>query len=412
MYTKIYKPRTEKKVKNAENNGKRWHIAWSTCIKIAVSIFVLYLCIYYWGMISGFISGAISAATPVFAGFAIAYVLNILMSFYERHYFRKLSHVKFVKVTKRPVCLTLSMLTLLGIIALIIGLVVPELVECVTFIVTRIPPLIQDILNSKFVKSILPKDIVATLAGIDWLGYISKIIETVSRGVGDAVNVLVTALTSVISAIITTFVSIIVSVYFLASKDNLARQGKKLLANYVPKKTTDKVMYVLSVINDSFHGYIVGQCMEAVVIGVLCSIGMLIFRFPYAAMIGTLVGFTALIPVAGAFIGAAIGAVMMLTVSPIKALLFLVFILVLQQLEGNIIFPRVVGSSIGLPAVWVLAAVTIGGGLFGVLGMLLGVPLVASAYRLIREDIHRRELKRCEPACTGDEKDHTQSTNG
>jgi predicted PurR-regulated permease PerM len=148
---------------------------------------------------------------------------------------------------------------------------------------------------------------------------------------------------------------------------------------------------VLGILNDSFHKYIVGQCVEAVILGTLCVLGMLIFRFPYATMIGTLVGFTALIPVAGAYIGAGVGTFMILTVSPMKAVLFLIFIAVLQQVEGNLIYPKVVGSSIGLPGMWVLAAVTVGGSLFGVFGMLVGVPMAAALYRILKNDMHQRE---------------------
>ena len=142
------------------------------------------------------------------------------------------------------------------------------------------------------------------------------------------------------------------------------------------------------------HKFIVGQCAEALILGGLCMVGMTVFRFPYAMMIGTLIGFTALIPIAGAYIGAGVGAVMILTQSPVKALLFLVFIVVLQQLEGNLIYPKVVGNSIGLPALWVLAAITVGGSLIGITGMLLGVPLAAALYRLLREDLQHREKQK------------------
>ena len=155
--------------------------------------------------------------------------------------------------------------------------------------------------------------------------------------------------------------------------------------------------HTLQVIKESFESFIVGQCKEAVILGVLCTLGMWIFRFPYASMIGALIGFTALIPVAGAYIGAAVGAVMILTESPFKALLFIVFIVVLQQLEGNLIYPKVVGESIGLPGLWVLAAVTIGGGVMGIPGMLIGVPLVAAIYKLVGEDMDER-LAAKEPA--------------
>ena len=154
-----------------------------------------------------------------------------------------------------------------------------------------------------------------------------------------------------------------------------------------------KTKYILTVLNDCFHKYIVGQCTEAVILGVLCTLGMLLLRLPYATMTGTVVAFTALIPVAGAYIGAAVGAFMILTVSPMKAVIFLIFLVVLQQLEENLIYPRVVGSSMGLPAIWVLAAVTIGGGVMGIAGMLLGVPLAAAIYRLLREYVNKGEIE-------------------
>ena len=145
---------------------------------------------------------------------------------------------------------------------------------------------------------------------------------------------------------------------------------------------------MLHVLNECFSHYIIGQCMEAVILGTLCTLGMLVLRLPYATMVGTLIAFTALIPVAGAYIGGAAGALMIFSVSPAKALIFLIFLVILQQLEGNLIYPKVVGSSLGLPAIWVLAAVTIGGGIMGIGGMLLGVPIAAALYRLLKEDLN------------------------
>ena len=376
-----------------ENNRPERALTWKTCLKVGVSAFVLFLCTYYWKSISGILASVIGALSPVFIGFAIAYVLNILMSFYERYYFRK-SKKKIVNMTRRPVCLTGALLTLAGIIVLIVLLVVPELVSCVKFLISEIPPLIEKLLKTDFVRENLPKDILSKLSDIDWMSYISKLIGTVSSGLGNALGAVVTAVTSAVSVIVTALLSIIFSLYLLAGKDKLAEQSKRLCHSYVPEKTNKKLSYTVKVFDECFHNYIVGQCTEAVIIGVLCTLGMLIFRFPYAPMIGALVGFTALIPVAGAYIGAGVGAVMMLTESPLKALLFLVFIIVLQQLEGNLIYPKVVGDSVGLPAVWVLVAVTVGGGLFGVLGMLLGVPIAAGIYRLVREDVKRREAQK------------------
>lgn len=385
-------------------------LTWKNCILISFSAFAFFLCITYWDSFARILGVFLDTASPIIFGLMIAYVLNILMSFYERHYFNgnkelkqnskfhkwlmKVRTSKFVKVSRRPICLVAAILTLVGIIALIVGIVLPELASCVTFLVSEIPPAIQKALDSEFAKYVLSEDMISQLAAVDWKNYINKIAETLGSGIGNAVDVVFSAITSVISAVVTVFLSIIFSVYLLSGKEKLMDQSKRIMKCYLKPEWNEKILHCLGVINECFHKYIVGQCLEAVILGILCVIGMAIFRFPYAMMIGTLIGFTALIPVAGAYIGAIVGAIMIFTVSPIKALLFIVFILILQQLEGNLIYPKVVGGSIGLPAFWVLAAVTVGGGLMGVMGMLIGVPIVAAIYRLIREDLKRREQLR------------------
>ncbi|MGN1001816.1 MAG: AI-2E family transporter [Oscillospiraceae bacterium] len=366
-------------------------IDWKTCFRVGLSIFVLFLCIYYWSAVSSFLGLLLHALSPLLVGLVIAYVLNILMSFYEKRYFPQKAGVPAVEKTRRPVCLIAAILTLLLVILLIVWLVVPELVSCVRFLISEIPPAVEKLLKSEFVASILPSDILARLSGIDWAAYASKAIQVLLSGIGDAAGVLFSAVSSVVSALSTAFISIIFSIYLLLARDRLQRQCRRVLSCLLRPRWFEALYYRLGVFNDCFRRYIVGQCTEAVILGVLCVVGMLIFRFPYAGMIGALVGFTALIPIVGAFIGAGVGAFMILTRSPFQALLFIVFIVVLQQLEGNLIYPRVVGKSIGLPALWVLAAVTVGGSLLGIAGMLIGVPITAAVYRLFREAVQRRE---------------------
>jgi predicted PurR-regulated permease PerM len=231
------------------------------------------------------------------------------------------------------------------------------------------------------------------LASIDWKSNLTKIFDVLTSGIGSVFDIVVSTVTSVFSGVVTALVSLIFAIYILLSKEVLAKQFKRLEKCYLGLSKRKKYNHTLQTIKESFENFIVGQCKEAVILGVLCAVGMWIFRFPYASMIGALIGFTALIPVAGAYIGAAVGAVMILTESPIKALLFIVFIVVLQQLEGNLIYPKVVGESIGLPGLWVLAAVTIGGGVMGIGGMLVGVPLVAAIYKLVGEDMDERFAK-------------------
>ncbi len=367
------------------------NIEWKSCFRVGISALLLFLCIRYSETVFGVMGNILSAATPIFVGIVIAYILNILMSFYERHYFTKWSRKKIVAKSRRAVCMVLALFTFVGIVALMIRIVIPELVSCVSFLISEIPPAIEDFLRSEFVKELLPATVLSDLAEINWKDSISGILSVVTSGLGSTMSTIYTAVSSVVSGIITAFISIIFSVYLLLGKEELQGQSKRLLKTYLSAKWVDKIMYVGKVVNDSFHRYIVGQFTEAIILGILCIIGMWILGLPYAAMIGTLIGFTALIPVAGAYIGAGVGVIMILTESPVDALIFLIFILVIQQLEGNLIYPKVVGKSIGLPAIWVLATVTIGGSLMGILGMLIGVPIAAALYRLLREDINRRQ---------------------
>jgi len=364
------------------------NLEWKTCLKVGVSVFLLYLCIHYWQPVMAVIGEAFGAAAPLLIGCIVAYPINILMSFYERKFFPRATKKGIVAV-RRPICMLLAIITLLAVIALIMILIVPQLISCVQVIFAELPDAIRNVVSWLDKYDFLPDNILDKLMEVDWNSRIGQIIEVLTSGIGSVVEVVVNAITSVFSGIVTALISVIFAVYLLSSKEKLKRQSKALLERYIGHTWRVRILYVLAVMDDCFHRYIVGQCIEAVILGALCAIGMAILRLPYATMIGALIAFTALIPIAGAYIGAAVGAFMILTVSPMKALIFLVFLVILQQLEGNIIYPRVVGSSMGLPGIWVLAAVTVGGGMMGIAGMLIGVPLAATVYRLVREDVRR-----------------------
>ena len=358
-----------------------------TCLRAGLTVFLLYLAIHYWPAVNGFLATLLGACMPLFLGCALAYVLNILMSFYERSYFPKSTNPRLIK-SRRPVCLLAAILSLLAIVTLVVWLVVPELVDCVELLIAQLPGAIEKSIAYLDTVPFFSKDLINTLNSIDWQSKIGDLVNVVTSGVGNVMNVVIATVSSVISVVVTAFLAIIFALYLLISRDQLQRQSKHLLQRYLKPRHYEKLMYVLSVLNNAFHKFITGQCIEAVILGALCAIGMAILRLPYATMIGALIAFTALIPVAGAYIGAAVGAFMIATVSPMKALIFLVFLLILQQLEGNLIYPKVVGTSLGLPGIWVLAAVTVGGGVMGVVGMLLGVPLAAAAYTLIKNDLN------------------------
>ena len=361
-------------------------LEWKTIWKVGAGAFLLYLAIHYWPAINGLLGTLLGALVPLVIGAVIAYILNLLMSAYEE---RWPGENGAESKAKRPVCLVGALLTLVAIVALMLGLVLPQLTSAIKLIFAELPGFLEHATDWIMEWGILPEDIMVTLQSVDWQTKIGQIVQLLTNGLGDVVGVVVNAVTSVFSGIVTAFLSLIFAIYVLSGKEKLKGQFHRLMQHYLPDRWMRKIEYVAHIFDDCFHRYIVGQCLEAVILGVLCILGMLILQLPYAPMIGTLVGFTALIPIAGAWIGTGVGIFMILTVSPIKALIFLIFILVLQQLENNLIYPKVVGSSLGLPGIWVLAAVTVGGGVMGVLGMLLGVPLTAAIYRLIREDMNK-----------------------
>ena len=361
-------------------------LTWKDCFKAGVSIFALYLAIHYWQSAADLVSTLLGASLPLIIGGVVAYLVNILMSNYERRW----SGNKAQKL-RRPMCMLLAFLTLIAIVALVFGLIIPQLADCIRLIIAELPGFMVDVIDLAEQWNLFSPEVLSSLDAIDWKAQIGKLVGFVTSGLGDVVGVVVSAVSSAFSFLVTALLSLIFSIYLLSGKEELASEADRLAKRYLSGGIYGKLCYVLHVLDDCFHSYIVGQCIEAVILGSLCALGMAILRLPYALMVGALVAFTALIPVAGAYIGAGVGAFMILTVDPFKAVIFLVFIVILQQLEGNLIYPKVVGSSMGLPGIWVLAAVTIGGGLAGVGGMLLGVPLAAAAYRIIRHDVRKHE---------------------
>ena len=363
-------------------------LRWRDCLKVGISIFGLYLAINYWKTAANLASAIVGASLPLIIGGAIAYFVNILMANYERHWKDTPKRPGLMKL-RRPVCMSLAFLTLIALVTLVFWLIIPQLVDCVMLIIAELPGFITDVIDFAEERNLFSEEVLTSLEAINWTDQIGNLVGMVTTGIGDVVGLVLSAVSSVFSFLVTTLLSLIFAIYLLAGKETFFGQTDRLARRYLSERIYGKITYVLHIVDDCFHRYIVGQCIEAVILGVLCAIGMLILRLPYALMVGTLVGFTALIPVAGAYIGAGVGAFMILLVDPLKALIFLIFILVLQQLEGNLIYPKVVGSSMGLPGIWVLAAVTVGGSLAGILGMLLGVPLAAAIYRIVREDVRK-----------------------
>ena len=351
----------------------------------------IYLFITYLPQIGAFLGTVIGVLSPLLTGCVIAYVFNLLMNRLEKWYFPR-SRNRFVQKTRRPVCILLSALTWALIIALIVTLVLPELISSFTLIGKEIPSAL-DWLYHFVVENI---DGVPSLQqtlldlNLNWAVLVQKLLGYVSLGVGDVITTALAVVTSVFGALTNLLIGFIFALYLLLDKERLLLQFSRLFQAHLKPRKFEKLQRVLHVANECFSSFLVGQFTEAIILGLLCTAGMFVLRLPYAAMTGAVVGATALIPIVGAYIGAGIGAFMILTVDPMKALFFLIFLLILQQIEGNFIYPKVVGTSIGLPGIWVLAAVIVGGGLFGIVGMLLGVPLAATIYKLLRNRVSRK----------------------
>ncbi len=359
---------------------------------LSAAIIIVYLLTQHWPDISNVIDGIISAASPIIFGFIVAYPINILMSFYERHFFPN-STKKGVIKARKFVCLFAALISIVGIIAAIIVIVAPQFVECIKMLFSKIPPAVDFIVQKFNENEFLSKNVVNAISNFNWQEKLGEMSDKIAAGIGDTVGFAFTAITSIFTTIANIVITLIISIYVLLERDRLLRQVRKIGSTYLPDKVYRKAYQIFSTLNDSFHRFIVGQCLEAVILGTLCTIGMLIFQIPYAPMIGALMGFTALIPIFGGLIGAGIGAFLILMDSPIKALFFIIFVIILQQIEGNLIYPKVVGTSTGLPGLWVLAAVTIGGAVSGILGMLIAVPIAATIYKLVRDDIDNTNKK-------------------
>lgn len=349
------------------------------------------LFVKYFKTILSALSIVLTAAAPLLVGCIMAYVLNILLKEIEKIYFPR-SAKPWVEKSRRPVCIVLSLLFLLFIMLLIANLVVPELISSIRLITDEIPPLVEEIRvwaisHSEQIPAI--QDALEN-ADVNWQDMVKKMVDFVLSGAGGFVNSAFTVLMGVFGKLTQLLIGLIFAIYLLSSKEHIKAQIDRVMRAYLKPQARKNVLYVLGTLHDTFSSFITGQCMEAVIIGALCAGGMMLFRMPYAVMTGAVVGVTALIPVVGAYIGAVVGAFMVFTVNPLQALFFIIFLVVLQQLEGNLIYPKVVGSSIGLPGIWVLAAVTVGGGVLGISGMLLGVPLAAAVYKLSGGEVARR----------------------
>ncbi|MBE0451708.1 MAG: AI-2E family transporter [Clostridia bacterium] len=325
--------------------------------------------------------------TPFIVGLSMAFILNVIMRSIEKRLLAGVP-VKLEKF-KRPIALLMSLVLVIGLIFFLLFLVIPEFMNTIEIVSGKLPDAAKRFEAwSMGILGDLPIDLPDM--EIDW----SKVTDWTASFLGKGSSALFSTTlgitSSILSGLFNTLLGLVFAIYFLLMKETIGKQTKKLFYAYLSKEKVDKILSISERANTVFSHFVKGQFTEALIIGVLCFVGMLIFGMPYALVISALVGFTALIPVLGAFIGTGVGAFLILMVDPMKALWFIIFIVVLQQIESNLIYPKVVGDSVGLPGIWVLAAVTIGGSAYGVLGMLVGVPLSALLYSLLKDSVYIR----------------------
>ncbi len=366
---------------------------------IALAVIAVFLFFRYWDNIAGFIGGVYNALIPVIVGAIIAYIINILMSFYERHYFVK-KNPPFAQKTRKAVCLIGAILTILVIVALIISLIVPQLISCIKLIVQKMPQAVEVIADKVENWAWLPEAVQGKVAEyaekllhLDWSLIMSKVTGFLKTGLANTAGGITSILSSTASVVVAVIVGIIFSIYFLVCKEQIKNYWGRLKGVYFQSKWAKKILRVLASLNGIFHKYIAAECVEAVILGLLCLICMSILRLPYAPMISALVMLMALVPLVGSTISAVVGTLMILSVSPIKALIFFVMLMIIQVIEGNVIYPKVVGKGVGTPGIIVLGAVTVGGSIFGVVGMLIGVPVATAVWNEFNKELERKEAK-------------------
>ena len=330
---------------------------------------------------------------PFLMGGAIAFILNVPMHFLEEKIFgSERAQKKVVQRIARPLSLALTILLVVGIIVMVMFVVIPELGATILTLGKSIQDFVPKVQEwcEKFFHDNKEVMVWAESLNMDWQKILNSVIGFFKNGAGDVLNSTMSAARNLVSAVTTFFIAFVFACYILLQKEKLHVQMKKLLFAYLPKKRMEQALSVCSLTYRTFSNFLTGQCVEAVILGTMFFVVMTIIRMPYAMLVGVLIAFTALIPIFGAFIGCAVGAFLILMVDPLKAVIFVIMFLVLQQIEGNFIYPKVVGNSVGLPSIWVLAAVSIGGSLMGVVGMLVFIPTVSVLYTLLRENIYHR----------------------
>ena len=361
------------------------------------------LCIFvYWLLheterVTAFLGGIVSLLSPFVIGAALAFILNVPMRSIERFLLQGVQKLSI----RRAIAILLTIVIILLVIAVVVVLLVPQVDATVQSLVGELPAFFErtEIAVGEFLEN-NPEAMEwlntnTDLENFDWMSIVQKVATIAGNSVTVILNSAISVFGSIVSAIVTAIIAIVFAIYSLSRKEVLARQGRRLLYSFLPERISDEIIRIMRLTNSTFSNFISGQCLEACILGCMFAIAMAIFGMPYIPLVSVLVAVTALVPLVGAFVGCIFGALFILVDSPLLALWFVVLFLVLQQIEGNLIYPKVVGTSIGLPGMWVLLAVTIGADTMGVGGMLVMIPLASVLYALLREftDFRLKQLK-------------------
>ena len=364
-----------------------------------IMLLIVFAVLFYVGVqriesVAAGFSFVVSIVFPFLLGAAMAFILNVPMSFMEKRLFSKTKGK--AKKLKRPICLVLAILFVVAILWIVLLVVIPEVASTVASLSVNIEAALIKL--QRWTMDIFEdnKQIEVWIASLqfDWDGIIHTAFGFLKNGAGNVLNSTMTVAKTVINSVMNFCVAFVFACYILLQKEKLAVQIRKILYAFFSKKVVTKVLDIASLSYKTFANFVTGQCCEAVILGTMFFISMSILRFPYALLVGVLIAFTALIPIFGAFIGCFLGTFLILVADPMKAIAFVILFLVLQQVEGNLIYPHVVGGSVGLPSIWVLVAVTVGGSLMGIVGMLVFIPICSVLYALFREMVYKKLKER------------------
>ncbi|MBP1756015.1 MAG: putative permease [Firmicutes bacterium] len=360
---------------------------------IATFVILLYVGLQHLNIVIGALAFCFNLIFPFLLGAAIAFVINVPMRAIENRLFAKgkRNGATMMKL-KRPISLMITLVIVIGIIMMVSLLVVPNIFSTIVSLGDYLPDFFSR-MEGDYLRLVYRFPILKDYLNIDnlnWQSFFRNLYNFILNSGADMVRSTFNVAGSIFGGVIDFFLGFIFSIYILAQKEKLGQQVRKLLYAYLSEKAADRVVSIATLAEGTFSRFLSGQCLEAVILGLLFFIVMTIFRIPYALIISITISFTALIPIFGAFIGCLIGALLILIVNPITALVFIVIFIVLQQIEGNFIYPHVVGGSVGLPSMWVLVAVTIGGSTFGIAGMLIFIPMTSVLYTLLRSAMYRR----------------------